>query len=436
MIKNALGWLSDEPHQLIGIRILQVAIGSMILFRVFTELPFASYLWGPNGIGDGSTIPLFGLPGVVLDLAFASEAGVRVVLFLLAASAFGLVFGVLTRLATIVAWVTFMMLTMRLSSLGDGGDNIVQVVLIYMMFLIPAGKTRPGGSLAVWFHNVAVIAIGTQLAVLYLTSGFLKMGGEVWQNGTALYLISQVEWFSLPSMRWILKNPYVVVPATYATMFFQVWFPIAIFSRLKLPWIMLGICFHLGIATFMGLLTFSAVMIGMELFLITDEEHAWLRGKARDLRDFVKSKLTPRAVPEPQLALFIDGFCPKCQRTAALLRKLDARRALRISSFRHSDEYSAHGITADALERRMHAVSLRTGEVTQGFAAVRAVASQVPYLCPARPFLALLGLTGVGERLYDALAARRVIVPDPALCGAGCDVALGGPVAVKTVREV
>jgi hypothetical protein len=434
--KNALAWLGDDPRQLIGIRILQVAIGVMLLFRVFTELPFASYLWGPHGIGSGSTVSLFGvLPGVLLDAAFATDIGVRLVLVVLAFAAFGLVFGVRTRAATAVAWVTFMMLTMRLPSLGDGGDNIVQVVLIYMLFLIPARKKRPKGSLAVWLHNIAVIAIGAQLAVLYLTSGFLKMNGEVWQKGTALYMIGQVEWFSLPAMRGMLKDRYFVTMATYGSMFFQVWFPIAIFSRLKLPWILMGICFHLGIATFMGLLTFSTVMIGMELFLITDAEHKRLREKAKEFRACVSRFLVPRVETEPGIIVFIDGLCPKCRKFGLVLKKMDRKNAFRICSFRHSDEYLSYGITADALESRMHVVDLLTGEIKEGFAAIRAIASRVVLLTPLRPFLALLAWTGQGHRIYNALASRRLIVADSSQCGASCDVEIDIH-AVETMREV
>ncbi|HWS56086.1 MAG TPA: DCC1-like thiol-disulfide oxidoreductase family protein [Pyrinomonadaceae bacterium] len=435
-LRNALGWLADEPRQLTGVRILQVAIGLMLLFRVFTEIPFASYLWGPRSIANGSTVALFGLvPGALLDTAFATDAGVRLVLGLMGAAALALVLGLRTRLATGVAWLTFMMLNLRLPSLGDGGDNIVQLVLVYMLFLIPAGQARARGSLAVWLHNVAVIAIGAQLVVLYLTSGFLKTHGSVWQNGTALYMIGQVEWFSLPALRGMFKDPYVVTLATYSSMMFQVWFPVAIFSRMKLPWILMGICFHLGIATFMGLITFSTVMIGMELFLITDGEYGRMRQRAAELRGRLARFLFPQVEAEPRMLLFIDGFCPKCRAVGRALGKMDRRGALRVSSFRHGDEYAAHGITAEALERRMHVVDLTTGEVRAGFAAARALASLILYLYPLRPLLAALDLAGLGERLYDALASRRLIVPDPALCGASCNADFDAPAVAEAVRE-
>ena len=59
--------------------------------------------------------------------------------------------------------------------------------------------------------------------------------------------------------------------SAYVTIIFLIWFPIAMFSKVKLLWI--GISFHLGIIRMMGLITFGVIMIGMELFFITDSEY-------------------------------------------------------------------------------------------------------------------------------------------------------------------
>src|SRR4030095_5031369 len=101
--------------------------------------------------------------------------------------------------------------------------------------------------------------------------------------GIALYNISQVDTFSLPALRGLFKNPYLTTLASYSAMFFLMWFPMAMFSRFKLLWLAMGISFHLGIGTFMGLVTFSTVMISLELFFITDEEHARFREGLRSL---------------------------------------------------------------------------------------------------------------------------------------------------------
>jgi hypothetical protein len=67
-------------------------------------------------------------------------------------------------------------------------------------------------------------------------------------------------------------------------------FPVAIISRIKLPWILFGILLHVGIAVLMGMVSFSTVMIGLVLFLISDQEYVqiWKRGH------FILGKLARR----------------------------------------------------------------------------------------------------------------------------------------------
>jgi hypothetical protein len=270
-------WLAEEPRHRIGIRVLQTAIGLMLLFRVLTEMPFAPYLWGPNGVASGSSQyilgPLFGGP---IDRLFATDAGVYLALAALAAGAVGLVLGRWTRAATLVAIVMFCAFEQRLPEMGDGGDNIARLALIYSLFTLPPARHPARGSLSVWVHNVAVLAIITQVVILYATSGLMKAYGDKWHHGVAMYYVSQVQWFSLPAMREMFKNPLVATCSTYVPMLYQVAFPMAMLSRLKLPWLFVGMLFHLGVAVFMGLVTFSTVMIGLELYLISDPEYAWL----------------------------------------------------------------------------------------------------------------------------------------------------------------
>lgn len=275
LLRQGWTWLGDEPHQTRGVRVLQVAIGAMLLFRLFTEGPHAPYLWGPRGLGSGSMIPLFGnLVGRVLDHLFTTHAGTDAVLLILGIGALGLVLGYRTRAATAMALFAFVLLEERLPDLPDGGDNIARLVLCYMLFLIPYGGKPLRGSLSVWFHNTALLAIMLQVAVLYGTAGLAKAYGDLWHHGIAMYYISQVQWFSLPAMRQMFKNPWITTLSSYVPVLYQLWFPIAIISPLRRSWIAVGIFFHLGIAIFMGLVTFSTVMIGLDLIFISDREYA------------------------------------------------------------------------------------------------------------------------------------------------------------------
>lgn len=293
IFRNAWAWLNNEPHQLIGIRVLQMCIGAALLFTLFTELPFASFLWGPHGIGWGSTSSALGsVLQTAFDALFATNAGVFCVLFVLGLGALGLVSGYATRIATFLTLIAFSLLIQRLPELGDSGDNMAKIVLIYMCFLLPRRTQSSAGEFRVWLHNLAVLAIALQLMVMYLTSGFAKAMGETWQNGVAMYYVNQIQWFTLPGTQTLFLNPFIVTAATYIPMFYQLLFPVAVISRIKLPWILLGILFHLGIAVLMGLISFSTIMIGLELFLISDEEYIMLwRGISRIWRRVSPSPL-------------------------------------------------------------------------------------------------------------------------------------------------
>lgn len=423
-IKRTWNWIADEPHRLVGLRALHVAIGLLVLFRVFTEGRFALYLYGPEGLGEGSAINVLGASfGGVADLVFQTSAGTLAVFVALALGALGLILGYRTRLAALVTLIPFFLLEQRLPEVGDGGDNITRLALMFLIFALPARSRPLRGSLPVWLHNLSIAAISTQLCILYETSGIMKVMGDKWQHGTALYYISQVEWFSHPAFREMFKHPLVVTAASYLPMAFLVFFPLALLTRLKLPWIAIGIMFHTGIAISMGLVTFATVMIGLELFMISDEEYRWLgralRTSLERLRAVTRTRLR---IEEPSIALFIDGFCPHCVATGETLRRIDLRGVVRVVSFRHDDEFERWGLSAERLERRMQAVELASGRLAEGFDAVRLLARELVVLWPLRPVLALIERSGRGQAAYDWLASRRRIVPDPEACRGTCPI--------------
>jgi hypothetical protein len=286
LLRAAWSWLGESPHQLLGIRILQCAIGVLLLFRVVTEAPFALYLWGPHGLGWGSTQSVLGPTiGGVVDRLFESAVGTLSVLVVLAIGAVGLLVGFRTEVATALALVASILLEQRLPEFAEGGDLITRLVLGYLLFVLPAGARPARASVAVWLHNVAVIAIALQVVVLYADSGLMKAYGAKWQHGTAMYYVSQLEWMFLQPAREWFKNPLLTTTATYASLLYEILFPVAVISPLKLAWLGFGILLHLAIGILMGLTTFTVVMIGLLLFFVSDAEYAQIKQWAQRVRN-------------------------------------------------------------------------------------------------------------------------------------------------------
>jgi len=285
-IAAAYGWLADQPRHLKGIRALQVALGIMLFFRAATEARFSAYLWGPHGVAAGSTVYLAGPRlGAVLDLVFARNATTFCAVVIMGLFGLLLASGRAPRLATAGCLIAVWLFEQRLPQLPDGGDNVARIVLCYMLFLSPTAAGKP---LRTWVHNLAVLAIAIQVCCLYEISGLMKAYGDKWHHGLAMYYVSNVEWFSLPFLRRAFRNPLVVTLATYVPMLYQLYFPIAVLSRLRVPWICLGVMFHLGVGTMMGLVSFSIVMIGLELFFLADTDYdaaaAWINTRLHLIR--------------------------------------------------------------------------------------------------------------------------------------------------------
>ena len=268
---------TTTPRRRYGVRVLQILMAIHVLYRLATELKFANYLWGPSGLGAP-----YG--GPTLDYVFGSKGHFYGFLALHALAAVGLLAGVWTRASTLVLLATVRLLQMRLPELTDGGDNVMLLVTFFGLGFMGPREYGAPGSLRVWVHNLAVSAVVAQTVIIYATAGFYKFMGPVWQNGTALYVISQVDRFTVPMAARLLKNSYICTLGTYGTLAYQAMFPVAIFSRLKKVWLLIGISFHVGIILMMGLVPFSAIMIGLDTALLSDEE---IRGLVRGWRGIV-----------------------------------------------------------------------------------------------------------------------------------------------------
>jgi hypothetical protein len=289
-IQHAWHWMADAPQHRQGARILQIAIGSMILFRLVTEIPYALYFWGPNSIAIGTTHTPFGTGGDdIVNAIFATGMGTYLFLLLLGIGAGCLVFGYRTPIATPIVYLTFNMLSWRFEAITDGGDTATQIILFFMLFLLAPNEQVKPNSMRVWYHNCAIVALSIQIMMLYSATGFAKLRGTLWQDGTALYYITQVQAFTLPGVSQLFRNAFLVTIATYVPMFHQILFPVAIFSRLKPIWIVIGILFHLSIAILMGLIPFSTAMIGLELVLLSDHDYAVLLRKVQIMSKWIQS---------------------------------------------------------------------------------------------------------------------------------------------------
>lgn len=299
---NKMISLNQKKHMLIGASLIRIAFALIILYNYTINYFQRYFLWGADGVIGFSKISIENTPLAGFSLYNFSTTNLYfdVIYHLGIIVALAFLFGYKGKVISILNFIFVWSLMTRNHLILDGGDNISRILLVYLIlvnttayFSIDAylkGKSGKGKnenentvastnfSLRNLVHNLAVLACLVQVSIVYITSGLHKAMGELWQSGTALYYILQVEEFSHPFFRdLILSSDVILVFGAYMAVFVQLAFPFLVFNRYTKYIGMAGIiCMHLGIAVVMGLFSFSFIMIANQLLFLSDKEYTTL----------------------------------------------------------------------------------------------------------------------------------------------------------------
>lgn len=310
---------ASRPHFLTGASVFRLVAGTAFVYQLLIVYAQRRYLFGPDGIYPYDMfLEQLEDGGFSLYALTRSLFGFEVIYHATIALAIAWLVGWRTRVATPLLWVAIWSLRERNSFLWDGGDNVMQLVLIFACFADVSARfsfdavrradagSRTMSPLAAMAHNAGVLACAVQICLVYGVAGLLKVQGESWQNGTALYYALRGGEFTWPGYsEWIFENGALLALLSYSTVAFQVSFTFLLFlgRRLRLVAVLAGLSFHLGIITFMSLATFGAFMMAVDLMFVTDAEYAALGRRLAGARARAAGLVTAmvRRTPRPAL---------------------------------------------------------------------------------------------------------------------------------------
>jgi Vitamin K-dependent gamma-carboxylase len=297
--------LTTRPIALYGSAMLRIGYALAYLVFLIREFPNREELWGPHAAWSpaleqqyvastdwyGWVKSWYALLATTSDVRF--ELSYALALLICAAMALGW----RTRATSVAFMLVVTAFTGRDVFLGDGGDNVLLLMSIYLVFTASGRRvsldsrrlaarttpprTPPTPALAelaevrrrvvTLMHNAAILVVGFQMCVIYGAAALWKAQGPVWENGTALYYVLHTDWFRVwPGLSdAVAGHPTVIAIVAYVTVFAQIGFPFAVFAkRLKYALLVLLLGMHLSIALLLGIPVFSAVMIiGDSVFL-------------------------------------------------------------------------------------------------------------------------------------------------------------------------
>jgi hypothetical protein len=321
-------WLLGAKRATYGLSVVRIIFGITMLWFLVANWSNRHYLWGnaaqwmsPLDHNGG-----FGWP-FTLFAGGSGPTGLTIKMLVVFALAIAFTLGWHTRLVTPLLLICWVSLIESNPLYGDQSDNIFRILLIYLCFTdlssrwsldarrrwrIATGQPRrpvPAMSqnlrrnialLSTLLHNLAVLAAGAQICIIYLASALYKAQGEYWQDGTAVYYPMQVSQYRpWPFLSDLLSsNSLGVLVISYFSVFIQLFFPLMLLRRATRMLAIIGVLgMHVGIGVLMGLPFFSLFIMAGDQIFIRDQTYAAISAKARQYWHRRRNKRPGRSSP-------------------------------------------------------------------------------------------------------------------------------------------
>ncbi len=193
-----------------------------------------------------------------------------------------LLLGLASRVVSVLAYVAAVSYVNRLPGALFGLDQVNCMLALYLMI----GPSGAAYSLDRWIAarraghalppaapsvsgNIAIRLIQLHMCVIYFFAGLGKLQGDSWWYGDALWgAVANLEYQSLDAT-WLAAWPLTLALLTQVTVYWELFFCVLVWPRILRPaTLSLAIPLHLGIAFFMGMITFGlAMLIGCTSFV-------------------------------------------------------------------------------------------------------------------------------------------------------------------------
>ncbi|AUX34100.1 MULTISPECIES: HTTM domain-containing protein [Sorangium] len=270
----ALAPASAEP-----LAALRIGLATVLLAQAALVAPALFELYGPAGILQGPLREAFAqieLPGIgwlagrlgPLGIGETSLLGGVGAVYVLSLAS--LLCGFRTRTSALLAWITHRMLMVTADATVYGADLFANIFLFYLVW-VPSGAAL---SVDRWLRGPSRAAaeptpaarlglrvVQLHLCIAYLASGLEKASGPSWWNGEAIWRSVMLPEYRQLDFSWLAWHPWMAQAAGWAVLGVEIGYAFLIWPRLTRRAVIVATALlHLGIAAFMGLGVFGAIM--------------------------------------------------------------------------------------------------------------------------------------------------------------------------------
>jgi len=214
--------------------LFRIALAALVFFDLADRSTSLAFDYTDAGAVPTSTRGVFG-PALTIHWwsgAWAYQAGLLAV-HALAALALGL--GFRTRAAAALCWLLTTSLHFRNPLIGDAGDAVARMLLLWSIFLplgarasLDALRAGRGAEPPARVASVATAAVMLQVVLLYFVAGVTKSGPE-WIEGTAVAAALDNHYWTRPLGERLLDHPSLLETLTFGSRALEVFGPLLLF---------------------------------------------------------------------------------------------------------------------------------------------------------------------------------------------------------------
>ncbi len=263
---------------------------------------------------------------------FQDQTSVRVAFAFTATAAALMTIGWRTKLMSILFYLGMLSIHNR-NLVSSSGADVLLLTFAFNLMISPCGAaysvdawlaSRRRGTLAeplilAWSLRLIQIQIG----VVYTLAAILKLGGNLWLNGTALhYVLANTEVYRF-DLGFLTRYPILINLMTYSALAMEFALAFLIWFRAARPTVLiLGLMLHTGILITINIPIFGELMwTGYLAFLTPPEFNALLR--AVDVRRLFRRPTSEAAAVDEPAEVATPAFRP-----ASIFVRLDGPAAL------------------------------------------------------------------------------------------------------------
>ena len=386
MIKNIVNRIFDAKADAIGLAVFRMCYAVVLFFEILQLSEFRKIIYDQIPFqyqGEINVTYIFGLWIVALALLFV---------------------GFYTRIAALLNCI-FGIIIFSSASHFEYHVFYTYVGINFLLLFIPVSRVFSFDSLRekikytqtgkAYQINRKVLEINylmpvfVGIALIYFDSIFLKLGNRLWTSGLGVWLPS-----SLPMAVWndtslLLNQKWLVLFLGYFVLVFEALFIFLFwFKSLRVPLMLIGIFFHIGILITYPIPLFALTFIIVYLLLIPPTFWLWMARKVR----FAK----------PSYTFYYDEKNPLRNKIAVIIRHFDILKAVDCKSISNSNDDASPVFTTNELLAKAHGITT-AGETSVGYDAYIQLFKSMVYLYPIGIFLTIPGISFLGRKLYKRL---------------------------------